>query len=55
MKNLHLFTIALMLGCPETVQTETEPIQADEAVYSPMDGGPPAEALMGQTQVTALP
>ena len=55
MKSLRILPMVLMLGCPETVQTETQPAQNSEAVYSPMDGGPPAEALMGQTQVTALP
>ena len=55
MKSLQFFPMALMFGCPETVQTEQQPTENNEAVYSPMDGGPPAEALMGQTEVTALP
>ncbi len=54
MKSMQFFLVGFLSGCPETVQTTTESPDATQASYSPLDGGPPPEALMGQTLVTEV-
>ena len=55
MKRMTFLSIWMLTGCPQPVPTSEEPPEGTQATYSPLDGGPPPEALMGQTKVTALP
>ena len=54
MKSIQFCLFGLVIGCPQPVSTQSESTKGVEASYSPLDGGPPAEALMGQTLVTEV-
>lgn len=54
MKSMPFFLVGLLAGCPQPVSVTTATPEGSQASYSPLDGGPPPEALMGQTLVTEV-